>query len=154
MLKITHIHPMLVHFPIVLLLCAVLVDFFVLTKKGNLAGKECWSIVAMAAMVLGVVAAVLAAVFGDIALDAAVDLGFSEERLEEHEELGLTTLYMFLVLALVRVIAYWRNIQISGTRAWIFAIIGLVGVGVLFSAAYHGGGLVYELGVNVTPVKP
>jgi uncharacterized membrane protein len=157
MLKIVHIHPMLVHFPIVLLMCAVFVDFYVLTRKGNLAAKDCWSTVGMGALVLGVLAAIVAAVFGDIALDAAVDLGFSKDRLEEHEEFGLSALYIFLGLALVRVAAFWRNIELSGARALIFVVVGLVGVGVLLSAAYHGGGLVYEIGVNVsnvTPVKP
>jgi uncharacterized membrane protein len=33
-------------------------------------------------------------------------------------------------------------------------VIALVGTGILLNAAYHGGELVYGLGVNVTPVHP
>ncbi len=154
MIDIAHIHPMLVHFPIVLLLLAVFIDFLVLLKGGDLAAKNCLPSVGLSALLLAALAAAAAAVFGDIALDKAVDLGFDKAPLEKHEELGLTTLWMLIGLAIWQVFARWRGIRLNATMGWLFFVITLAGAGVLLTAAYFGGELVYSLGVNVAPVKP
>ncbi|HED19296.1 MAG TPA: DUF2231 domain-containing protein [Gammaproteobacteria bacterium] len=154
MIDIAHIHPMLVHFPIVLLLIAVAIDFVVLLKKGDLAAKDCLPTSGLAALVLAALAAIAAASFGDIALDKAVELGFNKAALEQHEELGLTTLWILLGLALWQMFARWRGMQLKATMGWVFFAVSLAGTAVLLTAAYFGGELVYSLGVNVAPVHP
>ncbi len=154
MIDIAHIHPMLVHFPIVLFLIAVSVDFLVLLKRGDLAAKDCLPTVGLSALLLAALAAAIAAVFGDIALDKAVDLGFDKAPLERHEELGLTTLSILVGLAIWHTLARWRGMQLNAAMGWVFFAISLVGIGVLVTAAYFGGELVYNLGVNVAPVRP
>lgn len=153
MIDITHIHPMIVHFPIVLFLTAMAVEFLVLLRKGDLSARLCLPGVALAALVLGAIAAVVAASFGDIALDAAVDKGFPKDPLEEHEGLGMTTMFYFVVLALVQLWAWWRRIPLAAGRGWTVFVLGLVGIAILIAAAYHGGELVYHYGVNVDAVK-
>jgi uncharacterized membrane protein len=154
MIDIAHVHPMLVHFPIVLLMFGVGLDFLALARGADLSGAECLPRVAASALILGTVAAAAAAVFGDIALDKAVDLGFPKAPLEHHEALGLTTLWIFVALSALRILAYWKGFRLRGGRGVVLAVLGLCGVGVLLFAAYAGGKLVYEIGVNVAAVKP
>lgn len=154
MTDIAHIHPMLVHFPIVFFLVAVAVNFFVLLKKGNFAEKSCLPTVGLGALLLATITAIAAASFGDIALDKAIDLGFDKAPLEQHEELGLTTLWILIGLLVWQIYARWRGMRLDGTAGRIFFAISLAGIGVLLTAAYFGGELVYGLGVNVVPVHP
>ncbi len=154
MINIYHVHPMLVHFPIVLFMAAVALQFLVMLRAGDLAAPDCLPRTALWALLIGAAAAIAAAVFGDIALDHAADLGFPKGELEEHEELGYATMWTMIALALVHLGARFRRIPLAGGRGWIVAGIGLAGVVLMIVAAAHGGELVYELGVNVTPVKP
>ena len=154
MIDIAHVHPMLVHFPIVLFLLAVAIDFLVLLKGEDLAAKSCLSTTGLVALSLAALAAVAAAIFGDIALDKAVELGFKKAPLEQHEELGLITLWILIGLTLWQVFARWRGIRLDAGKGWAFFAISLLGVGTLLTAAYFGGELVYTIGVNVAPVHP
>jgi uncharacterized membrane protein len=154
MIDINHVHPMLVHFPIVLFMAAVGLQFLVLVRGGDLAAPECMPRTALWALLIGAAMAALAAVFGDIALEHAADLGFPKGELEEHEELGFATMWTLVVLSLVHIGARFRHVSLEGKKGWILAAAGLAGVVLMIVAAAHGGELVYELGVNVAPVKP
>lgn len=154
MIDITHIHPMLVHFPIVLLPLGVLLYAVAAWRGEDLGTRRGLSLLAFLCLVAGTFTAMLAAAFGDIALDAAVDKGFDEDPLEGHEELAGPTIVVFGVLVLVQALALWRSIVVKNGRAWLLVVVGIAGVGLLLATAYHGGQLVYDLGVNVAPVKP
>jgi len=154
MIDINHVRPMLVHFPIVLFMAAVALQLLVLVRAGDLAGPECLPRMALWALLIGAAAAIAAAVFGDIALDHAADLGFPKGELEEHEELGFATMWVMIALSLLHLGARFRHVSLTGGKGWILAVAGLAGVVLMIVAAAHGGELVYELGVNVTPVKP
>jgi len=153
MLDVAHVHPMLVHFPIVLFLVSIASAVIVLVQGGDLAQRACLPSIALGALILGAVSAIAAAVFGDIALDRAVDLGFPKDPLEAHEELGLTTTCLFVALAVVQGLAWWRRFPLKGGRGWIVTLVGVAGCVVLLLAAYRGGNLVYNIGVNVSAVK-
>lgn len=153
MIDIAHIHPMIVHFPIVFFITALGLDLVVLGRRCDLAARRCLSNTALVALVFAALAAVVAASFGDMALDAALDKGFAKGPLEEHEGFGVTTMFYFCVLALVQLIAWWRRIPLAGSRGWAFFAFGIIGLGILIATAYHGGELVYHLGVNVDAVK-
>jgi len=154
MININHIHPMLVHFPIVLFMATVALQFLILVRGGDLAAAETLPRVAFWALLLGTVAAGLAAVFGDIALDHAAEIGFPKGNLEEHGNLGFATLWSFVALSVLHVAARWRHVSLTRDKGWALAVLGLAGVVLMVVAAAHGGELVYELGVNVDVVKP
>lgn len=154
MIDLVHIHPMLVHFPIVLFLVAIAAQLLTLARGGDLTARTCLPSAALIALILAALAAVAAAVFGDIALDRAVELGFPKDPLETHQELGLTTTWLFVALAAVQGLAWWRKISAKAARGWTLALIGVVGCVLLLSTAYYGGNLVYKIGVNVDSVKP
>lgn len=154
MIDLTHIHPMLVHFPIVLFLTALSLDLTILARGQNLAARQCLPMMAMVVLGAGILVAALAAAFGDLALDAAVAKGFPQGPLERHEAFGMATLWIFLGLGALRFIASWRGVSLAGWRGGLYLALSLGAVGVLLTAAYFGGQLVYDLGVNVLPVHP
>jgi uncharacterized membrane protein len=154
MIDIAHVHPMLVHFPIVLFLSAVGLQLLVLLRGRDLAANACLANTALAALVLGAVAAAVAAFFGDIALDHAVELGFPSAPLEQHATLGISTMSAMIALSAVHLGARWFRWNFGGGRGWAMLALAVAGVGLLIATAYFGGDLVYRLGVNVQAVKP
>jgi uncharacterized membrane protein len=154
MISIAIIHPMLVHFPIVFLITAVALDIIMLLTKKDLASRQCLALIAFSALLLGTLSAGVAAIFGDIALDKAISLGFPSGPLETHETLALITIAVFSFHCLLRLLALWRRYPLRGFIGWISALPEMVGVVLLISTAYYGGELVYHLGVNVAPVLP
>jgi uncharacterized membrane protein len=154
MISIDLIHPMLVHFPIVFLITAVVLDIIVLLTKKDLAGRQGLPLISLSALLLGTLSAGLAAIFGDIALDEAVSKGFAMGQLEVHETLALITIAVFSFYCLLRLVALWRKFRLQGYTGWIAVSLGIAGVVLLIITAYYGGELVYHLGVNVAPVIP
>jgi len=154
MISIALVHPMLVHFPIVLLIIAFAMDVIVLLTKRDLTSRQCLSMIALSALLLGTLSAGFAAVFGDIALDKAISLGFPSGPLETHETLALITITVFSLLFLLRLIAVWRKHPLRGSAGWISLLPELVGIVLLIFTAYFGGELVYHFGVNVAVAHP
>lgn len=154
MIDIAHIHPMLVHFPIVLYLLAVGLQLLVLLRGGDLSANSCLSNSALASLLLAAMAAVTAAVFGDIALDHAVEIGFPQQPLQTHAALGMSTMTLMLTLSAIHLVARWFGWRLANQRGWLIWFAALAGVGLLIVTAYHGGDLVYRIGVNVKAVVP
>ena len=154
MISIALIHPMLVHFPIVLLISAWVMDIIVLSIKNDLSSRQCLPMIALSALLLGTGSAGIAAIFGDIALDQAISLGFHSGPLETHETLALITIVVFSFHCLLRLLAVWRRYTLRSWIGWLSALPGMVGVVLLIFTAYYGGELVYHFGVNVLPVLP
>ena len=149
MISIALIHPMLVHFPIVLLITAVTADIIILLTKKELANRQCLPMIALGALLLGTVAAGIAAIFGDIASDKAISLGYPSGPIEIHETLALITIAVFGLYCLMRLLVLWRGYPLRGSHGWIALIPEMVGVVLLIFTAYYGGELVYHFGVNV-----
>ena len=152
MIPITEIHPMLVHFPIVLWLSAETIAVIVLLRGGDLSAHQQWPTVAFYSLLAGTLFAFAAALFGDIALDHAVAAGFAADPLETHETAAVTTLIIFSLHTILRFLAIWRQYPLSGLRGWLAELPGLVGIVGLLTTAYLGGELVYHMGVNVAAV--
>jgi uncharacterized membrane protein len=154
MISIALVHPMLVHFPIVLLITATSLDIILLLIKKDLVNRQGLPLIALSALLLGTLSAGIAAIFGDVALDKAISLGFPRGPLETHETLALITIAVFSVHCLLRLLALWRRIPLRGRIGWVSALPGMVGVVLLIFTAYYGGELVYHYGVNVAAVVP
>jgi uncharacterized membrane protein len=152
MLPITEIHPMLVHFPIVLWISAEAIAVVVLLRGGDLSARQQWPTTAFYCLLAGTAFAALAAIFGDIALDHAVAAGFAAGPLEIHETVAVITLSVFALHTALRLLAIWKRYALTGIRGWLTELPGLVGIGGLLATAYLGGELVYHMGVNVAAV--
>jgi len=153
-MNINHIHPMLVHFPIVLLVICGCISSTLLVTKVNFTERRPLPLVNAIALFTGLACALLAAQFGDIALDAAVEKGFPPAPLEEHEELASLTIAAFSVLSAALLVAFWKRIPVQGGRAIIFVGVLYIAIGLLLATAYRGGELVYHYGVHVEGIVP
>jgi uncharacterized membrane protein len=150
MLSIAHIHPMIVHFPIVFFLTLAALDTVLMIGGREIVGRGCTGSVSASLAVLAGLAAIVAFVFGDLAFDAAVSAGFPEADLETHEGLGTSTAIAFVVWALVRGYLWWRGSTVGGGLKVAAVVIELAGAALVIVTGYFGGQLVYELGVNVS----
>ncbi len=147
-MQLAHIHPMIVHFPIVLIMTAFLFDAARLVRGAPAAEGRSFDTGTVLAALAGL-AAVVAFIFGDLAYDVAVEKGFTEMQLEGHEGWGTTTTIVLAAIAVVRLGMAMRGMN-NGPRGRLFAAATTAAGSVMvLVTAYFGGQLVYELGVNV-----
>jgi len=144
-------HPMILHFPIVLITVLAAVDLAALWLKIPLGGRDTYASVATAIAVATGGFALLAAVLGDTALDIAVSRGVSPSLFETHEGLGSLAAILFGVWAVIRAFFWWKKIPLEGGRKALVVLVDILLVLLIVLVAYYGGQLVYEHGVNVMP---
>jgi uncharacterized membrane protein len=136
------IHPMVVHFPIALLMASVLFDLAARRwRHGSFREAGFYT------LILGVLGAILAVLTGAIEEEAAEEVGIPESVLEIHETLGYTTLALFGALLVVRLAARlgWMR-----ERSALYLTLGLLGVVILSATGFYGGSLVYDFGAGVS----
>ncbi|OGG51708.1 MAG: hypothetical protein A3F84_23450 [Candidatus Handelsmanbacteria bacterium RIFCSPLOWO2_12_FULL_64_10] len=141
-----NIHPLIVHFPIALLLTSVLADLLALLRL-----RTVFKDVALFLLILGVIGAVAAGVSGERAAEAVAHLPDLREAVEQHEDFATGTIWLFIALLLSRLYMVIKGRFVSIFRAAYF-IVSLAAGGLLMATAYSGGNLVYERGAGVKPV--
>ena len=149
MISLQHIHPMLVHFPIVFFLTLAVFDVIAALGGNAVTGRSVAGGISTALAVLSGAFALVTFYFGGVALDFAEAHGFHSEIAEIHEGLGTTTAIAFAVWALIRLFLWWRNIELKGAMAAAVPVLEIAGAVLVLATAYYGGQLVYDLGVNV-----
>jgi uncharacterized membrane protein len=146
------LHPLIVHFPVALLLSAPL--FVVL---GALFPKtRGLSLAALLLMLMGTVGAFLAVETGKAAGELAVRTAQVSQTLEGHEELAETTRDVFagltVLFALLLIVPKFLRKQptrrVSLALTLVFLAAYSVGGLYLVNTAHQGGRLVHELGVQ------
>lgn len=148
------IHPMLVHFPI-----ALLITGFAAELAGLLTGKEWLTRAALLLLILGTAGAISAVVTGQREEDKIVETPAIEHTLEEHEEAGEFTMWLFIAIAAARIVTAWRK-SLPKAVSWVVLLVWLAGLGAITKTAWHGGHLVYKYGAGVAvigsegPVEP
>ncbi|TPI29893.1 hypothetical protein FJW08_16625 [Mesorhizobium sp. B3-2-1] len=148
MIPAQHIHPMLVHFPIVLIYTLVIIDIVLLAHRNAVTKRSgAGTISAFVALAAGVFA-IGTWFYGGLALDHAEAAGFSSDIAEIHESLGGVTAFTFLIWGLAR-LAFWMRNRESRMLAIAIPLVEIGGAILVTATAYYGGLLVYELGVNV-----
>ena len=133
-------HPLVVHFPIALLLSALLIDVLGLVLK-----RPGWHHIALWNLSLGTLGAAAAVLTGLQAEDVAKHSFEIWRVIELHKRLGIST----LILAIM--VVTWRlrkrdHLSPRGRLATIVAM--LIMASTLSVGASLGGRLVYELGVG------
>jgi len=160
------LHPLVIHFPIALLLIAplfVIVGAVISPPKGR-----GFLVSALILMVLGTASAFLAVETGEAAGQVAGSTPAIKATLEQHQDLAGTTLVLFSLLT----VAFAALLFVPGSReldrrvnaALLAAFLIFYATGALFlvNTARHGGRLVHEFGVRApvaasvatTPVAP
>lgn len=139
-------HPLLVHFPIALLIAALLFDAITWVWK-----RESFTEAGFGIQVLAVLGAVVAVLSGNQAEEAVEHLPGIHEVLELHERLGQVLLWAGLAVIALRIFMRWRRWEGRGAKG-VLVVLSL-GLAVLVGVTgFYGGRLVYEFGAGVEPV--
>ena len=152
-MPIEHIHPMIVHFPIVLAISALAFDLWGVAAAKPLKRLPAPFNISTILLVAGGIMAIIAYVFGDIAFDIALARGVKEAKLETHETLGTVTAIVLPAIGLIRLHMWRRDLYSSRRAATLALVLSTAAVAMVVVTAYFGGQLVYGLGVNVKPAR-
>jgi len=150
-----NLHPAVVHFPLALLPAAVLFDLVLLVWA-----RAAWADRAAAWLyALAAIGALVAARAGDAAKDSVGALApAARALLHEHEHLADRAIWLLVTLAILRIIATWRDRRTGVVPRGVLRLVllagGIAGIALLASVADHGGRLVYRQGVAVTVAPP
>jgi len=136
------IHPMVVHFPIALLITSVVFDF--LSTRWH---HKSFQDAGFYTLIAGLLGAAVAVLTGAMAEELAEDKGIPESVLEIHEALGYATLLFFIGLLALRLLMRWKLIS---ERPALYLAMGVAGIVILSAAGYFGGSLVYDFGAGVS----
>ncbi len=141
------IHPMIVHFPIALLLTATLISVLAVLFRKK---REELKIVLYWVLILGAIS-VLAALFSGLYEDERVIHNDAiHQVMEVHKLLG------FIITSALVLITLWFVIRKRNIRYKELVIIMILLIGtssVLVYTAYLGGKIVYEQGAGVMPME-
>jgi uncharacterized membrane protein len=140
-----NLHPLVVHFPIVLLFTAVLVDIVYTVFE-----RPAWLAPGVTSLsVAGALAVIAAYLTGSQASTTVYIPGMAHPAVESHETWALVTTGYFILAVLIRwsarMAGFPRNRR---QRAWL-VVGGLVGLLLLYQTAERGARLVFEYGVGV-----
>lgn len=149
MIPLQHLHPMVVHFPIVLVYLVAGYELIATALGRTVTGRTASGNFSVGLLVLAAIAAVVAYYLGDFALSFAEAGGFESEIAETHETLGKYVAMSLVLWAAIRAVLWWRDVKISGPVAFVVPAVSLLGAGLVTWTAYYGGKLVFDLGVNV-----
>lgn len=147
------LHPLIVHFPIVLLLVAPL--FVILGTLMPKSGRAMY-LAALVLMVLGTISALVSYGTGEAAGKLAERAPQINAAIERHEELAETTRLLFSILTVIFAgllfVPKFMKFEIGRKGQAIAAIVFLFfyasGVLVLINTAHQGGMLVHQYGVH------
>jgi uncharacterized membrane protein len=145
--SIAALHPQIVHFVIGLLIVGVLFRLVSLTGRFTFTSPAATTLI-----LLGTLASAAAVVSGDQAHGPVERVPGARAAVIEHEEWGVRTRNVFILVTVLELIAFGlATLQHRFTRAATIAsaIVGIVGLGMLYEAAEHGGDLVYGYGGGV-----
>lgn len=140
-----NLHPVVIHFPIVLVLAAVAADWMdLLLRRTQWLGPMAASL-----YVAGAAGAGVAYWTGTRAAATVYVPGMANPMIENHEEWALATLIFVGLLALARLLTSLRGATASGRLRWTLALAGLLAAVLIQQTGERGARLVYEQGVGV-----
>jgi uncharacterized membrane protein len=150
----TELHPLVIHFPIALLLVTPL--FIVAGILMSPAKGRPFLIAALALMLLGTTGTFLAVATGEAAGEVAQRTPAVSAVLERHEDLAETTRIVFSVLTLIfgallflpRLMKREATVVSARILTLAFLLLYSAGAVILVNTAHNGGRLVHELDVH------
>ena len=139
-LPMESVHPLMVHFPIALLLTALLLDVLALVlKRPGLHRVALWN------LSLGTMGAAVAVRTGLWAAEIAKHTFEIHQVMELHRKLGVATLSLGVLVVAWRL---WKRDQLGIRARAVTLMLMLFIAGTLGYGAHLGGRLVYEFGVG------
>lgn len=142
MFTATHLHAMIVHFPVALVLVAFFTELVGWLLKKPFFLQVSFYIIALAAL-----AAIVAYLTGDAAGDG-MDGGSLQKALESHEEAATFTLWLTILAAGAKIAWYWVQKELRWLKVLAFALL-FAAAGSVGYTGYLGGQLVYKHAAGV-----
>ncbi len=143
MFDTSHLHPMIIHFPIALLLVGFLAEVV-----GFILKKEFFTKAAFYLLILGTLGVVAAYITGDIAGDGVSETGQLKNALETHEHAAQLTLWLMVGAAIIRIALVWMK-KFDGVFKYVALVLFLAGTLSVVRTGYYGGELVYKHAAGV-----
>jgi len=145
----SNIHPLIIHFPIALLIIAVIADLASL-----LFNRYEWLRPASIALyTVGALGTIAAYFSGKQAADIVDFPPPSYPVISEHADLALYTMLFFGIYALIRLFLRWKALDQKSLVAWGLFFIAAGGLFLIKATADHGGELVYRFGVGTAALS-
>jgi uncharacterized membrane protein len=142
MISATHLHAMVIHFPIALIMAGFLSEIIALFSK-----KEFFSNTAFYLLLLGAMGASVAYISGSYAGDG-IEEGPLAAPMELHEQAATITLWLSIITALFRsAILYFKYKRVW--TIWVGLLLFVTLTGAVARTGYLGGQLVYRHGAGV-----
>jgi uncharacterized membrane protein len=143
MFELSHIHPMIVHFPIALLIVGFLTDLVGLITK-----REFFSNAGFYLLILGTLGVIAAYISGEYAGDGVSESGSLGKALEIHESAAWLTLWLMIGTALVRIASVVFK-KYKGVLKIVAIVLFFAGVLSIARTGYYGGELVFKHAAGV-----
>ena len=143
MFDTTHLHPMIVHFPIALLIVGFLFDLF-----GAIFNKHFFSKTGFYLLILGTLGVLAAYISGNIAGDGVSEVGTLKQALENHEDAAQISLWLMVIASIVRIAIVLLK-KYSGVFKWAAIVLFLAGILSIARTGYYGGELVFKHAAGV-----
>lgn len=138
MFSTADLHPMIVHFPIALIIIGFLADVVFLFFKN----EKCLSKTGFYLMIIGALAAVAAWSTGQLFTSEPVD-GEIVKVFERHETGALITMIIMVIGAIIRVYLVVKKKEETQLK-WLVFVLYLLGFGAVSFTGYMGGTMVYN----------
>lgn len=139
----TDYHPLIVHFPIALLIVGSIAEL-----AGHLLKRDDLRHFAFWAIILGVASTGAAYLSGSMAEEQVEHLPGIHSTLEMHEELATITLVTWIGLGALRILLAGRQ-WLTSNIFYLYIVLLLAGSVLLGTTGYWGGQLVYQHGAGV-----
>ena len=144
-----NIHPMLVHFPIGLLIVAVLMDLLQWFRPL----REKLDLTAVLLYTLGTLGSIAAFWSGRVASETVQVSIQAQTVMSDHDDWALYTMIFFLFFSVIRIALYLlQKDQLFASRM-VLPLVALIGIGLLWQTGELGKELVYKHGVGVAAVE-
>ena len=136
---LSHIHPIMVHFPIALIIIATCYDLFLMVTKRKFSPKQgfwLWTVAFLSAWIA-------------IGTGPEHDARGNTNVFEYHESLAdIATILAFLVVAF-RAFFIFKKKELHKASLVIYCLLALICSASILSVGYFGGKMVYDQGVGV-----
>ena len=147
MISATHLHAMIIHFPIALLMAGFFSEVIALFIK-----KEFFKDAAFYLLILGALGATAAYLTGSYAGEG-IEEGPLKNPMELHEQAATITLWLAIIKALFRSVIFYFKYNRNWTK-WLGIILFAALAGGVARTGYLGGQLVYSHGAGVELMLP